>query len=609
VLVSAVPCLVAASALGQTAITYQGELRSAGLPASGTFDLRFRLFDAAAAGNQVGATLCADNVAVQDGRFSVELDFGSVYSAARFLAIDVRADTGQGCAIATGYTTLSTRQPLTPAPSATYTPVSGDAALFAGQPALFYRNAANLTGTVDDARLSSNIPRLNFASTFSAIPAFNGGTSGATAPFTVDSTFRVANLNADLLDGLDSAAFAPVSHTHDASAITTGTFADARLSSNIGRLNGNQTWSGSNVFSGSNTFAGDGSGLTSLNAGQLVTGQVPDSRLPGTVARLANANTFTNAQTITATGQFPITVNSSSTGGTWSRVTNTSAGGREWGLISTGSGNGEGAGKLLVRDGSAGAVRMAFDTSGNVGIGTVTPAGRLDVTGPDSRLAIRNVNDTGGGYVQNSFGTVQIGLYNPTGIAWNAVPANGFRAGLGVESTGRVGSLTNTSTVPAFRNVLDDGNGNASIQGQISAVNLPAIKYTSTNAFGIIYNSSITLIENITVNIPAPGYLHITGRTNIDLSVNGINTAVGTLELKETTGAEVVVKETEFRFSPGIAPGIFAAVSQEMTLEHNIPVVAGTRSFKLRLVHSNNGMGNGLYLGGEITVMYFPSGL
>jgi len=39
------------------------------------------------------------------------------------------------------------------------------------------------------------------------IPAFNGGTSGSTAPFTVDSTFLVSNLNADLLDGLSSADF------------------------------------------------------------------------------------------------------------------------------------------------------------------------------------------------------------------------------------------------------------------------------------------------------------------------------------------------------------------------------------------------------------------
>jgi len=37
--------------------------------------------------------------------------------------------------------------------------------------------------------------------TFNVLPAFNGGTSSSTAPFTVDSTFLVTNLNADYLGG------------------------------------------------------------------------------------------------------------------------------------------------------------------------------------------------------------------------------------------------------------------------------------------------------------------------------------------------------------------------------------------------------------------------
>ena len=47
----------------------------------------------------------------------------------------------------------------------------------------------------------------NGGATFNSRPAFNGGTTGSTAPFTVDSTYKVSSLNADLLDGLDSTAF------------------------------------------------------------------------------------------------------------------------------------------------------------------------------------------------------------------------------------------------------------------------------------------------------------------------------------------------------------------------------------------------------------------
>ncbi|MCX8037077.1 MAG: hypothetical protein N3D11_08550 [Candidatus Sumerlaeia bacterium] len=45
-------------------------------------------------------------------------------------------------------------------------------------------------------------------------PAFNGGVSGATPPFSVDSTQRVDNLNADQLDGKHASDFATLTHDH-----------------------------------------------------------------------------------------------------------------------------------------------------------------------------------------------------------------------------------------------------------------------------------------------------------------------------------------------------------------------------------------------------------
>ena len=55
-----------------------------------------------------------------------------------------------------------------------------------------------------------------------------------TPPLSVVSTDRVVNLNADLLDGLEAAAFALAAHTHAAADTTSGTFADARIAeSNI----------------------------------------------------------------------------------------------------------------------------------------------------------------------------------------------------------------------------------------------------------------------------------------------------------------------------------------------------------------------------------------
>ena len=62
-----------------------------------------------------------------------------------------------------------------------------------------------LTGLADDDH--PQYFNLGQNEAVSGIPAFNGGTSGSSAPFTVDSTWAVSNLNADLLDGRDSSSF------------------------------------------------------------------------------------------------------------------------------------------------------------------------------------------------------------------------------------------------------------------------------------------------------------------------------------------------------------------------------------------------------------------
>ena len=604
-------------ALGQgSAITYQGELRSGGVPAVGAFDLRFRLFDAASGGNQVGITLCADNVSVVDGRFVVSLDFGAVYTDARFLAIEVRADAGQACDNAAGFTLLAGRQPLTPAPAATYAPAAGDATLFGGQSPVFYRNAANLTGTIDDARISSNIPRLNFTSTFTAIPAFNGGTTGSSAPFSVDSTFKVTNLNADLLDGLDSGSFALTTHTHDAGAIVSGTLADARIPTTVGRLGGNQNWTGSNVFSGSNSFSGDGAGLTNLNAGQLVSGQVPDSRLPATVARLASANTFTAAQSINpGSTQTPLSLVGSNNQGTWLTINNSLA--RSWNIIASSTNNAEGAGKLVFRDATANAVRMTLDTAGSVGIGTSNPAGRLDVTGADPRVAIRNANDPGGGYVQNTFGTLQLGLYNPTASAWNAVPANGQRAVLGVDSTGRVGSLTNTGNAPTFRNILDDGSGNANIQGNLAARNMPAVKESRTirdarsTASWVAVDGTFTNFDSITVNVPGTGFLVIEGEALVSqrAGVPGTSSHYAWIKIEETTSVITQLIEESISFFNFFQTGGDSILERVAKPSIVVPTSAGVRSFRLVVTDGASGLESTRIGTTAIRVTYYPAGL
>ncbi len=83
-LLAAVPASAAT-----TAFTYQGKLTdSAGVPLTGSYDMTFKLFDAATAGAQVGSTVTLTGVAVSAGLFTVGLDFGAApfsAGAARWL--------------------------------------------------------------------------------------------------------------------------------------------------------------------------------------------------------------------------------------------------------------------------------------------------------------------------------------------------------------------------------------------------------------------------------------------------------------------------------------------------------------------------------------------
>lgn len=100
-----------AQALANTSFTYQGELKSAGDLANGTYDMTFKLFNTLNV--QVGSTQFANGVAVTDGKFTVTLDFGDVFSGqALNLEMAVRQTGG------IVYATLSPRQALTATPYA-----------------------------------------------------------------------------------------------------------------------------------------------------------------------------------------------------------------------------------------------------------------------------------------------------------------------------------------------------------------------------------------------------------------------------------------------------------------------------------------------------------
>lgn len=197
-----------------TAFTYQGRLTEAGTPANGNYDLRFALYNASNGGNVIAGPVTNSAVTVGNGLFLVTLDFGGAafHGGARWLEVGVRGAGSPGA-----FNILTPRQAFTATPYAIE--------------ALSALTASNLSGTLPDARLSTNVALLN------ASVAFNGS---VTATQFNGSGVGLSNVPAVGLSGI---------------------LPDARLSTNVALLNGPANFLGP---VSAPQFAGNGSGLTNV---------------------------------------------------------------------------------------------------------------------------------------------------------------------------------------------------------------------------------------------------------------------------------------------------------------------------------------------------------
>ncbi len=272
------------SALAQgTSFTYQGKLSDGGTPATGNYDLQFKLFDTATIGigSQQGATVTVSTVAVTAGIFSVQLDFGACAScfngSPRFLEIAVKPTSGGT------FTTLSPRQPITSTPYAIRS--------------LGSTTADGLSVTCVNCITSSQIQSVNGSAVTGTIPV---------ASIPAGSANYIQNTMS-----LQAAADFNISGNGTAAGTLTGNLLNATLQYNLG---------GSRVLSNAGTnnlFAGIGAGQANT------TGNF--NSFFGSNAGRDNSSGFNNTYFGDSAGYSNTTANSNAFFGTSAGVLNTAS--------------------------------------------------------------------------------------------------------------------------------------------------------------------------------------------------------------------------------------------------------------------------------------------
>jgi hypothetical protein len=91
--------------------TYQGQLKNGGNSVNGSCQMAFRLYDALSSGNLIGSPIIIP-VQVTNGLFTIGLNFGDGAFDGNGRWLDIQVNCGSG------FTQLTPRQALTPAPYA-----------------------------------------------------------------------------------------------------------------------------------------------------------------------------------------------------------------------------------------------------------------------------------------------------------------------------------------------------------------------------------------------------------------------------------------------------------------------------------------------------------
>jgi len=408
-------CLFALGAQAQTtAFTFQGKLDNNGVAANGGYDMQLKLYDAAAVGTgtQIGVTLTFSSVPVTDGVFTLQPDFTAVAfpGADRFVEIGVKP-AGSG----NPFTILSPRQPVMPTPYA-----------------LHSLNSVTANSAIGDFNISGNGlvgGKVGIGITPAQARLHVNGTSwfqGDTTPLPNTAGKGIAvgfGGETGYLFAFDYTAFAPKNLllNHAGGNVGVGTLTPAhRLDIAGGPAWTSNGWTGSLAMNNGAAIAwradagGQRFGLGQSTGGLYFFRTSSD---PGTTASPATYDmAISDAGNVgigtispiskltlqTASGNYGLThTDGTTTVGSYINGTG--------GWLGTRSNH-----KLYFFTGDGGP-SMTVDTTGNVGIGTITPTSKLEIAAQDGLkiagyqpfLTLRDTNSANNSsYIQSANGNL-----------------------------------------------------------------------------------------------------------------------------------------------------------------------------------------------------------
>ncbi len=175
-----------------TAFTYQGRLNNSGSPANGLYDFRFKLYFDPLGNTQTGGSYPTNAIPVNNGLFTVAIDFGTgIFAGSNYwLEVDVRTNN------AANYSVLTPLQAVTPTPEAIFAESANGLATPLA--------ATNISGTIPLTHLPAGVVTNNESSVTLSNVIVGGSlilTNSAICWYSNGDTLLITDTNFDIFVG------------------------------------------------------------------------------------------------------------------------------------------------------------------------------------------------------------------------------------------------------------------------------------------------------------------------------------------------------------------------------------------------------------------------